>query len=204
MSQLAEKAQQRKTSDDDAQRSAAATSAVDAVGEVMTSSVNRLVDDIVGALYPGAAFQRSSLALDALRCIVSEFPHDERDVWWRHSFVDRRAALDVDKKTLFVFTPRVASALLTMLWDSYDAARDTGALDFATLCALSLILTRARSTVFAILKAFPTPLPGFESRELGERLLDWSLRMSVTLRAREASVAGTVLVRRVSLAVVLR
>jgi hypothetical protein len=139
----------------------------------MVAFVNELVLALVASIYPGAVYQRVESALEFLAVLMRHFAPTQRDagVLWRHSnapVTDATAELPVVE----MFTPTITTLLLGKLLDLYDSTR---------------------SKAGEVLALMPTPLPGLESSELLQRLMEWAMRLLGSLRDSEAQMGAQLL-----------
>jgi hypothetical protein len=109
-----------------------------------------LIEHCLRSLYPGAPFARDASILNLLRLILEGFFHPTEP---GQPHCDGCA--DMYKQiTDRLFTADGVRPLLSLLLDSYDASR----------AAAARCLIR-----------FPSPLPGYESKEAASQLLHWGL-----------------------------
>jgi hypothetical protein len=139
----------------------------------MVAFVNELAHALVASIYPGAVYQRVETALEFLAALLRQFPPTHRDagVYWRHSNSAVTTAT-ADLPVLELFTPTIGTLLLGKMLDLYDSTRNKAG---------------------EVLALMPTPLPGLESRELLQRLVDWAMRLLGSLRNSEGQMGAQAL-----------
>jgi hypothetical protein len=140
----------------------------------MVAFANELVRALVASIYPGAVYQRVESALDYLAVLMRHFAPTQPDagVLWRHSDVVGAAAGADELPVVEMFTPTITTLLLGKMLDLYDSTR---------------------SKASEVLALMPTPLPGLESRDLLQRLMEWAMRLLGSLRDSEAQMGAQLL-----------
>lgn len=117
----------------------------------------------LGALYPGATHEKSTIAIEILVSMLELWPTDR---------MDRDADTDTDFDPYgrdVMFTPEVSEWLLSLMDAVWTSARE-GAMKLVTL--------------------LPTPLPGFATPVQLQRILDRIAQLGASPRQREGDAAA--------------
>ena len=160
------------------------------------SFLNDFSRTLLYCLYSPAPPHRRFTALEGLKSLVSKFgPEPTKgsnfvpylDLAYSEEAISATSQVSASQesqkwKQLEMFSPAATLSLLAGLWDQYDAAR---------------VLS------FEVLKAYPSPLPGFETQKALEPLMRWALSSLCSPRMREAD-SGSLALRLIASSYIFR
>ncbi|KAK3280677.1 hypothetical protein CYMTET_11497 [Cymbomonas tetramitiformis] len=152
--------------------SAAAASRDEAVA-CCEDFVRWLAQFMIGCLYPGAPFERKSIAIEVLLTITDTWaPPAVAATVVESKAPPAKTDRAINPYTAAILSPGAVQVLLGAVVDSWD---------------------RLREGACSLLMAYPVPLPGLEGAEAISALLRWAAALLRSPRVREADAAALLL-----------
>lgn len=160
------------------------------------SFLNDFSRTLLYCLYSAAPPHRRFSALEGLKSLVTKFGPDPTkgcnfvpylDLAFTESASSAQKQVETSQQSqkwrqLEMFSAPATCSLIAGLWDQYDAAR---------------VLS------FEVLKAYPSPLPGFETQQTLEQLIRWAISSVSSPRMREAD-SGSLALRLIASSYIAR